>query len=275
MPGIVRASKILLLVLVLAVLLLLGMTLSVLIVFGRGFQTKARSRCMMLGSRAISRILGLRIDAASVPAVSKSMFIVSNHCSYLDIYVLGSLFPAVFIAKQEVRAWPVIGRLARFAGTYFVNRDSRMSAVTIMDDLKQLMNSGVPVVVFPEATTTDGFGVKDFKTPLFKLPLELKIPVLPVSLMYSHIDSVPIDPDMQDRIAWYGDMGLLPHLWNVLAMGQIRCRVLCGSLIEGVMNEDASAGRKMLAVSARNSVLKGLQRMRLEAAAAKVSHTPA
>lgn len=275
MSGIVRASKILLLVLVLAALLLLGMTLSVLIVFGRGFQTKARSRLMMLGSRAISRVIGLRINATSVPAAAKSMFIVSNHCSYLDIYVLGSLFPAVFIAKQEVRAWPVIGRLARFSGTYFVDRDSRMSAIAVMDDLKQLMNSGISIVVFPEATTTDGSGVKDFKTPLFKLPLDLKIPVLPVSIMYSHIDSVPITPAMRDQIAWYGDMALLPHLWHVLGMGQVRCRVLCGSLIDGVMREDASAGRKILAASARNSVLEGLQGMRLETTTAEVSHTPA
>lgn len=274
MLNILRAWKVLLLILVLAALLLLGMTLSVLIVFGRGVQTRARSRCMMLGSRVICRVIGLRCNAAMVPAESKSMFIVSNHCSYLDIYVLGSLFPAVFIAKQEVRAWPVLGWLARFAGTYFVDRDSRMSVVPIMDDLKQLMNSGVHIIVFPEATTTDGSGVLDFKTPLFKLPLDLKRPVLPVSIMYTHIDSVPLTPNMQDQIAWYGDMGLMPHLWNVLGMKQVRCSVRYGSLIDDVMTEDSSRGRKMLAALARSAVLGGLEGMRLEASTAKVSHIP-
>jgi 1-acyl-sn-glycerol-3-phosphate acyltransferase len=138
----------------------------------------------------------------------------------------------------------------------------------------RLMNSGVNIIVFPEGTTTDGSGVRDFKTSLFKLPLDLKRPVLPVSIMYSHIDSVPITPNMRDRIAWYGDMELLPHLWNLLGMKNVGCSVRYGSMIDGVTTEGTSAGRKMLAASAREAVLDGLEEMRLEAATAQAFHKP-
>ncbi len=170
-------------------------------------------------------ILGVRIKKTGQDRIPPGSFVVANHCSYLDILVLGSLFPAVFVAKKEVESWFLIGLLARLAGTVFVNRTSRMKTISAMEEIENRLSSCISVIVFPEGTTNDGTDMLAFKSSFFKIPVEGNHPVLPVSLIYSHINGKAAGKEEKEGIAWHGDMRLLPHLRNMLGMKTIDVRV--------------------------------------------------
>jgi len=191
-------------------------------------------------------------------------FVVANHCSYLDILVLGSLFPAVFVAKKEVESWFIIGLLARLAGTVFVNRTSRMKTISAMEEIDNRLSSGINVILFPEGTTNNGIDMLAFKSSFFKIPVEGNNPVLPVSLIYSHVDEKPIGEDEKDCIAWHGAMSLCPHLWNMLGMRQIDVKVHFNPLILDTTIFNQLHARKVLCSFAHRSVRSGWESLQQE-----------
>lgn len=150
--------------------------------------------------------LGLRIDTRG--ALAPGALIVSNHISWLDIPVLGSLGEVAFLSKAEVRDWPLIGWLAQAAGTLFIERGGHR-AQDIVDHIAERVSNGGRVVVFPEGTTTDGTAVKRFHPRLFAAAQTEGAIVQPVALRYGR--------GQADRIApFIGDDSLVPHLLRVL-----------------------------------------------------------
>ena len=139
--------------------------------------------------------------------------VVPNHLSYLDIAIFSAVMPCVFVARHDISAWPVFGSLARFAGTLFVNRESRLSAWDTSDAIAACLRSGVSVLVFPEGTSTDGGDVQRFHSTLFEPALDSGISVTPAAVLYQ-----PSTTLMQERdLCWFGDDEFLPHLSKVLA----------------------------------------------------------
>jgi 1-acyl-sn-glycerol-3-phosphate acyltransferase len=215
---------------------------------------RMRARCMTLWARACCFLLGMRVITTGPVPVTSPIFIVSNHCSYLDILVIGSLMPAVFISKDDVRSWPLLGLLTQLAGTVFVDRGSKSASVASMEEIRGRLRSGVNVVLFPEGTTNDGRGILDFKSTLFHVPAETDTPLLPVSLRYSHINSLPVTEETKDIIAWYGDMEFLPHFRSLLGLRSITVRVrFAGPLYA------AGQGRKVLSSHACAHVRDGYE----------------
>jgi len=223
------------------------------------------STLMSLWARSACAILGIRIKKTGLHQFPQGSFIVANHCSYLDILVLGSLIPGVFVAKQEVASWPMLGWLSRLAGTIFVDRDSRMSALTAFHAIESRLTSDISVILFPEGTTNNGTDILAFKSSFFKIPIETRRPVQPVSLIYSHLNGEPVREVQRDRIAWYGSMSLLPHLWNMLGINKIDVRVHMSPTIH-VMEPDTPKMRKLVSSMARESVIAGYQALQTEAA---------
>jgi len=150
---------------------------------------------------------------------------VSNHCSYLDILIIGAIMPSVFVSKNEVASWFFLGRIVKLAGTVFVNRESKTAAVKVLEAIKERLESGISVVVFPEGTTDDGLTIRDFKSTFFKAPIDSKAPILPLSIMYSHLDWLPVTPGTIDAVAWHSDMQFVPHFWNLLGFRRIDARI--------------------------------------------------
>jgi 1-acyl-sn-glycerol-3-phosphate acyltransferase len=183
--------------------------------------------------------------------------VVSNHLSYLDVLVFGSLRPFVMVAKSEVRSWPLIGRLAASAGTVFVVRgggpptwpgvNARMAAA---------YRSGLPVLFFPEGTTTDGSTVLPFRRGLFHSILNEGVPVHVAGLRFSVGDcraSVTRD------ICWWGDALLAPHLFRLLGLGGVSAEVRFGAEVSErndrfVLSETARARvMELTEISANNT----------------------
>ena len=152
--------------------------------------------------------------------VPSSGLLVANHLSYLDILLLSSLTPCVFVAKSEVRAWPIFGWFARMAGTIFVNRSNRRDAARAGEEIRAALRDGALVVVFPEGTSTDGATVLPFKSSLLEGVIGERVPVSVAALRYE----LP-DGDAGAEVCYWGEHTLLPHLLNLMTRRAVRASV--------------------------------------------------
>ncbi|MBZ0154657.1 MAG: 1-acyl-sn-glycerol-3-phosphate acyltransferase [Alphaproteobacteria bacterium] len=250
MRGLLKIVKAALLLGVNFLFLLIGIGIGLLPFLDNTTRARLKTGGMRGWARSCCFLLGIRV----VPSGNRAggtCFIVSNHCSYLDILVIGSLLPSFFISKREVDSWFLLGPLARLAGTVFIDRTSKAASVAAMEEIKSRLREGISVVVFPEGTTNNGVSIRDFKSTLFQVPTELNIPVLPLSLRYSHVDRNPLTPEKMDTVAWYGDMPLFPHFWNVLGYKRIGVRVHFHSPLT------AAEGRKVLSALSCSCIREG------------------
>lgn len=174
--------------------------------------------------RRCCRLLGFRVVRRGKPVQDGPVLFVSNHCSYLDITVLGSLVPASFIAKTEVARWPLFGALAKLQRSVFVDRQS-FRAVKQRDEMSARLEAGDSLILFPEGTSSDGNRVLPFKSGLFSVaelePGGRPLIVQPVSIAYTMLDGLPMGRYLRPFFAWYGDMELVSHLWQWAGLGRL------------------------------------------------------
>ncbi len=176
----------------------------------------------MLYHRGCCRILGLRIERHGMPVRSGPVLFVSNHCSYLDISVLGALIQGSFVAKTDVASWPLFGFCARLQRSVFVDR-KRGTAAAQRDGIAERLAQGDNLVLFPEGTSSDGNRVLPFRSALLAVaesPIGGRpLTVQPVSVAYVRHSNLPMGRFLRPCYAWYGDMGLMGHLWRVMSLG--------------------------------------------------------
>ena len=182
----------------------------------------------MLYHRVCCRIMGLDVSVSGAPAPSRPTLCVSNHSSYLDIIVLAALFPVSFVAKSEVAGWPFFGFLSKLQRTVFVDRRMR-NVGAHHDQIRERLEAGDNLMLFPEGTSSDGNRTLPFKSALFAAAgLEIDgrpIPVQPVSITCISVDDLPMGRRFRPFYAWYGDMDLMPHLWSMAGLGRMRVSV--------------------------------------------------
>jgi len=179
---------------------------------------RARAQCLQRHSRRILRVLGADVSVRGRAPVSG--LLVSNHLSYLDILVLGTITPAVFVAKSEVRGWPVFGWLARRAGTLFIERAKRGDVARINEEAERLLEAGLLLVVFPEGTSSDGREVLPFKSSLLEPIVGRRHP-----LSAGHISYEVEDGDASEDVCYWGAMTFGPHLLKLLSKRRVRASV--------------------------------------------------
>lgn len=161
-------------------------------------------------SRGLCRILNLRISVRGERGSAPTLF-VANHLSWLDIPCLSAALGADFVAKDEVARWPLIGAMARRAGTMFLRRGDRLATEAISDQMTWLLKRGRNVVLFPEGTTSDGRTLGRFHSRLYQAALRTQAQVQAVAVSYPHASGVhPAAP-------FIGDDNLARHLWTLLA----------------------------------------------------------
>jgi 1-acyl-sn-glycerol-3-phosphate acyltransferase len=151
----------------------------------------------------------------------KSGLLVANHLSYLDILLLSSLTPCVFVAKSEVRVWPIFGWFARMAGTIFVNRSSRRDAARANEEIRAALREGALVVLFPEGTSSDGATVLPFKSSLLEAVIGEHVPVSVAALRYE----LP-EGDAGAEVCYWGEHTLVPHLLNLMTKRAVNAAVI-------------------------------------------------
>ncbi len=155
----------------------------------------------------------------------KSNLFISNHLSYLDIPILGSKFPIRFVAKSEVKTWPIFGFLAKKGRSIFIRRN-KTDSFNQKNKILDLLSSGEKVFIFPEGTTSDGNRVLEFKSSSFSSVENQNFTIQPIVIVYSDLNGIPINRWLRPMIAWYGDMDLQPHLYKLTRLKSIKAKLI-------------------------------------------------
>jgi 1-acyl-sn-glycerol-3-phosphate acyltransferase len=171
--------------------------------------------------------------------------LVSNHLGYLDIFVLASLAPAVFVAKSEIKSWPVVGWLTRMGGTLFVDRERRVQVGQVNDEIQAALNRCALVVLFPEGGSSDGRTVLPFRSSLLEPAAQSAHPLSVGAIQYSIEDG-----DVAGEVCYWGDHTFLPHLLNLLGKRAVRATVRFAPI------QRTGSDRKQLALQLRGEILK-------------------
>ena len=211
----------------------------------RSKKSGLRGRALWLQrvSRRVLRIF--KLEPQVTGPVPSSGLLVSNHLSYLDVLVLMSITPAIFVAKHEIRYWPVIGWLAKLAGTLFIDRSQRTDVRRLTEEIQTVLNQGTLVILFPEGTSTNGQGVLPFKSSLLEPAVRQTHPITVGCIGYALEDG-----DVSVDICYWGNVTFFPHMLNLLSKHTIRASVRFSRF------ERSGADRKELAQQLRLEVLK-------------------
>jgi len=212
--------------------------------------------------RFMARLFGVRIKTIGKPLTGEGVLIVANHTSWLDIIVFSAVGHVSFVAKAEVATWPLFSTLAKLQETVFVERTRRHATGEARDLIRERLLSGDTLVLFPEGTSNDGNMVLNFKSALMGAAEarvadgkggERAVRVQPVSTAYVSLHGMPMGRENRPLYAWYGDMELVPHLWEALKTGPIDVIVE----FHAPMDVDQLGGRKALAARAEAIVRRG------------------
>lgn len=158
------------------------------------------------------KIFNIKVRKTFAPIDMKANYlIVSNHLSYLDILIISSHLPTCFVTSKEMKETPFLGQLCLLGGCLFVERRSKAGLTEEIKELSNALDDGLSVVIFPEATSTNGEAVIRFRRPLFQAAINSCSKVLPVCLNYRTLDGEKLTLKNRDKVFWYGDMGFLGH----------------------------------------------------------------
>jgi 1-acyl-sn-glycerol-3-phosphate acyltransferase len=193
-----------------------------------------RATWLQQAARRMLRVLAVELKVSGT--VPSRGLLVSNHLSYVDILVLGSVTRTVFVAKREVRGWPVLGWFASMAGTVFVQREKRTQAAQVVDEIEGALGGDALVVLFPEGTSSNGSTVLPFKSSLLE-PATRR----PEDLSAGRIQYELDDGDAGEEVCYWKDMTFFPHLLNLMGKRRVRATVRFTRLRQG------STDRKELA----------------------------
>jgi lyso-ornithine lipid O-acyltransferase len=165
--------------------------------------------------------MGIRLTVRGAPPTGGAVF-AANHRSYADIVIIGAQKPMLFLAKQQVKSWPVIGQAAQVGYTLFVDRDDPASRAQCIRDMHERIAEGISVVVFAEGTTQSWGTVGPFKRGAFVLAAESGEPVVPIALEYG-----------QPEDAWVGDADFVSHFLTRFGGAPIRAVLSFGPPLRG------------------------------------------
>lgn len=206
---------------------------------GLRFNWKIRRFLPRLWHRVACRVLGIRVRVHGVLEAKRPLLLAANHASWKDILVLGSVADVVYIAKSEVRGWPVFGILARLQATIFVEREQRQKTGEKVNEIAERLAAGEIVVLFPEGTTSDGNRLLEVKSSLFGAAASAVphapdgiVHIQPVSIAYTGLHGMAMGRYHRPIAAWPGDIELMPHLMGILRAGAVDVDVDFGERVD-------------------------------------------
>jgi 1-acyl-sn-glycerol-3-phosphate acyltransferase len=170
--------------------------------------------------RVLRALVGVHVRVVGQPVRDRAVLFVSNHVSWVDIIVLGSLAPIAFIAKREVRSWPLVGITAKLQRTIFVDRKRRHQTAATVADIVHTLHGGTSVVLFAEGTSSDGNHVLPFRSALLGAVKHAAahggeagdVLIQPMSICYTSLHGIPMGRQHRPLVAWYGDLDFMPHI---------------------------------------------------------------
>jgi 1-acyl-sn-glycerol-3-phosphate acyltransferase len=207
----------------------------------------ARMQRVQRWSGQMLRRLGIALHAGGTPQPGPSL-VVANHVSWLDILAINAVYPARFVSKADVRAWPLIGWLVECGGTLFIERERKRDALRVVHQVAQALKNGEVIALFPEGTTSDGRGLLPFHANLLQAAIVTETPVQPVVLRFSDAAHA-----FSPAAAYIGDTSLLQSVWWVVTARGLQAHV-------DWLPPETSAGieRRALSERLRAAIVQGL-----------------
>lgn len=191
------------------------------------------------------RIFKVKVEVSGINLrLLRNNFFVANHISWLDIIVINSIMPVVFVAKSSVKSWPIFGLMARFTNTIFLDRSSKTSMLRAYQQIKETLNTS-SIFIFPEGTSTIGKHVEPFHSNFFQIPVDLKKSTYPVSIEYfkdNHFTNIP---------AYVGNDTLVESILRIVRNPSFEVRV---TYFNGINSSNKS--RKEIALKANEIINK-------------------
>lgn len=172
--------------------------------------------------------LGVKVRSQG-PLPAPGSLVVANHQGYVDIVTIGSLFPCIFVARHDMRGWPLFGQLAASGATIFLNRQNKRAGMRGVALVRQALQVGATVIAFPEGTSTDGTGLLPFRTGIFQAAVEAQAPVVPAGIRYLTLDGEPIDESNRHRVGWFRGEPFLQHLLQLGSCRRVEALVSLGA----------------------------------------------
>ena len=213
-----------------------------------GFDKKGHTaKLTNLWGKASCYIFGLKISVkGKIP--EPPFFLVSNHLSYIDVFVLFSALRCTFIAKQDLRKWPVVGFILATTGVMFVDRDRKKDLTQVNKEISQNLNTARGLILFPEGTTSDGTGILPFKSSLFHIPASNNWKVHCASISYATPGN---EPHPTKSICWWDDTPFLTHFIRFLKVTKTYVTITFSS--ETVQNSNRKVVAKEAEVLIKNT----------------------
>jgi lyso-ornithine lipid O-acyltransferase len=210
--------------------------------------------------RVLRALLRIRVRVVGEPVRGRAVLYISNHVSWVDVVVIGSLAPVAFIAKSEVRKWPLVGITAEMQRTVFVDRARRRQTSDAIGEIAKRLASGTSVVLFAEGTSSDGNRVLPFRSALVGATghAAADIVVQPMSICYTGLHGMPMGRQYRPLVAWYGDLDFMPHIRKFIARGAVDAVVSYGAPVAVAEAADRKTMTKTLEGAVRGMMSAAL-----------------
>jgi 1-acyl-sn-glycerol-3-phosphate acyltransferase len=231
-----------------AVFVVIWMLLGLLLVLSifRFFPSPYRLAINRQWSRVLMCLCGVRIRVLGEPRLQGPALWVANHVSWLDVFVLNTVRPTAFVAKSEIRNWPLLGWLVAGSGTVFIERGQRHAVRRVGHQMQARFKEGGAIGLFPEGTTSSGLDVGPFHSSLFDAAIRSHVDIQPVALRFFHRGR------RSDYVAFVGEQSLLQNLWRLLGTTGVAVELEFPPAMDGEFCEEH--GRSSVAAHAHHVI---------------------
>ena len=186
----------------------------------------ARQRHVQAWARALLKRLDVELTVIGRPPQQGPLLLVSNHISWVDILAFHAVCPCRFVAKADIRRWPLLGTLATGGGALYVERESRRDAMRVVHQMREALRDGDILAIFPEGTTGDGASVLPFHANLIQAAISANSPVQPAAIQF--VDAKSGTPSQ--AVSYMGDESLVSSIWRTLSTRNLSATVTFGTV---------------------------------------------
>ncbi len=202
------------------------------------FSVKLRNKFIRIWAVLMAKIIGMKVVVeGSIP--KPPFFLVSNHLGYVDIILFFTKIDVVFVAKQEISNWPLMGKLTKIANTLYIDRTNKRDIPRVNKEIAENINENHGIIFFPEGKSTKGEEVLKFNPSLLQLPANEGIPVTHASIQYK---TKPNETPAHLAVCWWqDDSPFTTHFFELCKLSKFEAKIVFGE--EKVQSSD----RKILA----------------------------
>lgn len=179
----------------------------------------AKNATFFTGS--LCRLYNVKINVKNLPPQEANGLIVGNHMGFIDILVVNSLMPSLFVTSVEMKQTPLLGFLCEMGGCVFVERRSRSNLKQELESLIDHLQRGFRVTLYPEATSHNGEEILPFKRTLLTSATYASVPIRPYCFNFLSVNGEPFTTKYQNSVCWYGDISFIEAMLGFLSLKEI------------------------------------------------------